>query len=561
MDKNLSSYRVGEWTIDPGRGMARRGDESVHLEPKAVELLNYLVSRPGEVISRAELMDMVWPNVIVGDDVITNTVAKLRRSLQDNKKSSRLIETIPKRGYRVAASAPVIGTDGSSTPVTRLHWIMLLGALLVLAVIAHLPGPPQDSLDGETGIGTIPLPDKPSIAVLPLANLSDDNRYEYFVDGITEDLIADLSRVSNLFVIARSSSFHYKGRAVDYQEVGNELGVRYLVDGGVHKVGNKLRIDVRLVDTLNDVQTWSETYDGDITGVFAFQDELREKIVHLLSVEMTGFERDYAGFQETHKHSAYEAFLEGWAAFRRDTPEDYTKALIHFERALQEDPAYGRAFAALAAIYWETYSRRWHRRLDISPIYAVWERVNEYLERSMIAPTPLAHKVASAMLTMNRRYDEAVAEARRAIAIDSNDPLGYVALADVFNYAGVPDEAEAVIMKAMRLDPQDQGAYYMSLGIAKLVKGEAQGAIALLQRATLRSPDNRLAWMMLISAYGAIGDVEKGKAALETLDNLQRRDKLVSFTVARAREHMPFKMPDDRDRILDGLRKVGVPEW
>ncbi|TNF97554.1 MAG: tetratricopeptide repeat protein, partial [Gammaproteobacteria bacterium] len=185
----------------------------------------------------------------------------------------------------------------------------------------------------------------------------------------------------------------------------------------------------------------------------------------------------------------------------------------------------------------------------------------ENLEKSMVAPTPLAHKIASAMLTMNRRYDEAITEAERAIAIDPNDPLGYIALAEVFIFIGSPEKAEALIRKAMRLDPQEHGPYLLALGKAQLVKGAAADSILLLQRAAQRSPDNRLAWMALISAYGSLGRSEEAKAALMTLNNLQRRDKLVSFTVSRAREHWPFKEAGDRDRFLDGLRKAGVPEW
>ncbi|TNG02237.1 MAG: hypothetical protein EP297_01275, partial [Gammaproteobacteria bacterium] len=321
MGMDVLPYRVGEWTIDPKRGLAHRQGENVHLEPKAIELLNLLASRPGEVVSRTELLDVIWPDVIVGDDVITNTVAKLRRSLQDNPKSSKLIETIPKRGYRIVASVSEAQATSIRIPGSPWIWtaavVALLGALgmMMLSIWSWTPGLDTTSSESEV----FPLPEKPSIAILPFANLSDDDRQEYFVDGITEDLITDLSRVSGLFVIARNSSFSYKGRSVDVRKVGHELGVRFIIDGSIRKVGNKLRINVQLIDTGTGEHLWAERYDGDIEGVFTFQDEIIAKIVSALSVKMTGVEKDYAAFQETHKHSAYEEFLKGWAAYRRET--------------------------------------------------------------------------------------------------------------------------------------------------------------------------------------------------------------------------------------------------
>lgn len=563
MGMAILPYRIGEWSIDPKRGFACRQDENVHLEPKATELLNYLASRSGEVVSRDEMLETVWPNVIVGDEVITNTVAKLRRALQDDPKSPKLIETIPKRGYRIVASVSEAQASGINILVSPSLWTVIVLAVLATSGAAMLSMWPWTSKVDTASIERMafPLPDRPSIAVLPFENLSNDSGQEYFADGMTEDLITDLSRVSGLFVIARNSSFAYKGRPVDIKIVGRELGVHFVIEGSVRKVGSKLRINVQLIDTRTGGHLWAQRYDSDIDDVFTLQDQIMSKIVAALSVKLTGIEKDYAAFQETHNPTAYQAFLRGWAAYRRETPEDFSRAITHFEKAVEEDPAYGRAHAALAAIYWESYRKRWYRRLGISPISLAWQQANEYLEKSMVAPTPLAHKIASAMLTMNRRYDEAITEAERAIAIDPNDPLGYVALAEALIFIGSSEKAEGFVRKAMRLDPQNPAPYLLVLGKAQLVNGAVADAILSLEQATQRSPDNRLAWMALISAYGSLGQAEKAKTALTILGDLQQRDKLVSFTVANAREHWPFKTDNNRDRFLDGLRKAGVPEW
>lgn len=565
MDSGLP-YRLGEWTIDPKRCTAQCSEESVRLEPKAIELLTHLTSRPGEVVTRSELLSAVWPGVVVGDEVITNAIAKLRRALHDDPRSARLIETIPKRGYRLLATVEVAADTIGPEPATtgRRGRVLALATILLAAVAAGVVMT-QRSAEMETKPpvheAAFPLPDRPSITVLPFANMSDDATQDYFVDGLTEDLITDLSRISGLFVIARNSSFTYKGQQVDAQRIGRELGVRYVLTGSARKLGEKLRINVNLIDTGSGQHLWAERFDGIVEDIFAFQERITSKISDALSVQLTGSEQDYTTFQETHDPAAYEAFLKGWAAYRKETPQGFEAAIGHFRHASDLDPAYGRALAALAAVYWETYQKRWYRRLGISPVYKVWQLANEYLDRSMVEPSPLAHKIASEMLTTNRRFDEAVAEAKRAIAIDPNDPLGHVALAEVLSLSGSPEKADALIRKAMRMDPQVPQAYLFPLGKAQFGMGQVAEAADSLEQAFHHSPDNRLALMMLISAYGALGETDKATAAIETLKQLQQKDKLVSFTVANAREHWPFQREADRERLLDGLRKAGVPEW
>ena len=562
MEQSILPFQVGEWSINPNSGIAQRQDERVHLEPKACELLCYLVMRRGEVVSRNELLQAVWPDVVVGDEAITNAIAKLRRSLHDDPKSPWLIETIPKKGYRIIA---IVSESATTVTAARRPAYRTAGAALVVAAIllvvffatTRSPGP----ISAPTTQTALPLPDKPSIAVLPFMNLSNDSSQAYFVDGLTEDLITDLSRVSGLFVIARNSSFAYKGRAVTPDELRKELGVQYLIEGSVRKIESQLRINIKLIDTESGGHLWAKRYDTEIDKVFDIQNEITDNIVSALSVNKTEIEKTYSDFQETYNRKSYDAFLKGWAEYRKGTPESFATAITHFETAVTEDPAYGRALAALAAVYWEGYQKLWYRRLGISPRSLAWQRANEYLDRSMVAPTPLAHMVASSMLLTNRRFDEALTEAKRAIAIDANDPTGFSAIADILISMGEPGKAEPLIRKAMRLDPKDKFAYLFILGKAQLVKGQLQEAISSLEMVTQKKPDNRLAWMVLISAYGLNGQTEQAGEALKILNELQRRDKIVSFTVANAREHWPFKKESDRYFYLDGLRKAGVPEW
>lgn len=561
MDKEIKSYKIDDWTIDPKRGLAFIKDEKVHLEPKSIELLNHLATRPGEVVSRAELLKAVWPNVIVGDEVITNTIAKLRKALRDDPRKPRLIETIPKRGYRIATKVTEIKPQDTTVEKDLSFWTSEKKAILVIFPVLIIFGLYIFFSAEKVQKSTLPFPNKPSVAVLPFTNLSDNKDQEYFVDGITEDLITDLSRVSGLFVIARNSSFLYKSNAIDIKEVGRELGVNYLVEGSVRDIGPQLRINIQLIDVNTGGHLWSERYDSTINDIFILQEKITSQIVDALSVKMTVLEKNYNRLQDTHKLAAYDAFLKGWAAYKMDTPDDFAKAIMYFNTAIDEDPDYAHALAALASIYWESYQKRWHRRLGLSPISAVWQKANEYLDKSMIFPTPLAHKVTSSMLVTNRRYEEAITEAKRAIDIDPNDPQGYAALANAYLYWGKPDTAEKFITQAIRLDPKNPASYMLILGNVQLMKKKLEPAIQSFVQTTQNHPDNRLAWMALLSAYGLTAQTEKAKSVLIKLDELQKRDKLVKFTVGSAREYLPFHDANDLRFFLEGLRKAGVPEW
>jgi len=199
-----------------------------------------------------------------------------------------------------------------------------------------------------------PLPDKPSIAVLPFANMSGDPDQEYFADGITEDIITDLSKISALFVIARNSTFAYKGNAVEVRQVAENLGVRYVLEGSVRRAGDQIRINAQLIDATTGGHIWADRYDGMLTDVFSLQDTVTRKIVAALAVNLTDEEEIRQTQRHTDNADAYDAFLQGWEYYQRFSADDFAKAIPYFERAIQLDPEYGRAYAALTLVYWES---------------------------------------------------------------------------------------------------------------------------------------------------------------------------------------------------------------
>ncbi|MBW2430906.1 MAG: guanylyl cyclase, partial [Deltaproteobacteria bacterium] len=280
-----------------------------------------------------------------------------------------------------------------------------------------------------------PLPEKPSIVVLPFVNMSEDNQQEYFSDGITEDLTTDLSKISGLFIIASNSAFQYKGKAVDVKKVSRELGVQYVLEGSVRKFEDKVRINAQLIDAITGGHLWAERYDGNLGDVFTLQDKINRKIVAALAVKLTAGEQEHVVRKDTDNISAYDTFLQGWVHYVRTTPEDYVKAIHYFEKAVKLDPDYGRAHAALSSIYWESFYKFWHSSLGLT-----WretkEKADAYLEKAMKNPNSLAYLVAAKIDISSFEHENAITAAERAIALDPNDANSYMAMAYTLIYDG-----------------------------------------------------------------------------------------------------------------------------
>jgi TolB-like protein/class 3 adenylate cyclase len=404
-----------------------------------------------------------------------------------------------------------------------------------------------------------PLPDKPSIAVLPFTNMSGDPEQEYFSDGITEDLITDLSKISELFVIARNSVFTYKGKPVKISQVAEELGVRYVLEGSVRRAGDQVRINAQLIDATTGGHLWAERYDGMMENVFALQDKITQKIVAALEVTLTAGEEQQTAGRETSDPAAYDAFLKGWAHFRRKTPEDFTKAVPYLDEAVERDPNYSRAYAALAAVYWESSRYRYQKYLDMNRAEADL-MANIYLAEAMQDPTPLAHYIASDIHRYFSRHQKAITEATRAIALDANDPIGYYAMASALIWAGNPVDSAEFIKKAMRLDPHYPPDYLYHLGKAQFFMGRFDEAAATLEEVKRRFPDYNWAFFYLAAVYGHLGREQQAKSAIKIFN--ERMAKAGSrFTISlQWIDAWSFKKRKDIELLREGLRIAGVPE-
>jgi len=413
------------------------------------------------------------------------------------------------------------------------------------------PTPPLEVASKERM--AFPLPDKPSIAVLPFVNMSGDPNQEYFSDGITEDLITDLSKISGLFVIASNSSFTYKKKQVKIRQIAEDLGVRYVLEGSVQKSGEQVRINVQLVDTTTGHHIWAERYTGKMRDIFALQDRITRKIVSALAVKLTTDERERTILKETENIEAYELFLKGRGHHLHLTPDDFGKARSSLEKAIELDPNYARAYAALAMVYWQgTQIAGMFRGLGEKSWHEARLKSNYFLSKAMKKPTSIAHLVASEIYLSRRQYDEAVAEINRAMALDPNG--GHTSMGYVLNMVNRPGEATDILKKGMRIDPYYPANYIYLLGMAHFCMGQFQDATSLAETARKLNPERKSMEGLLAATYAQLGREEEAQAALTTYrKNAAAKDlKMVMY-------FWPFRDPAVADCFAEGLVKAGLP--
>ena len=398
----------------------------------------------------------------------------------------------------------------------------------------------------------LPLPDKPSIAVLPFTNMSDDPSQEYFADGMTEDLITDLSKISGLFVIARNSSFSYKGKVVEVQQVGRELGVRYLLEGSVRRAGDQVRINAQLIDATTGGHLWADRYDGTLANVFALQDRISGSIVTALALQLTAAEADQAPVQEAKSVEAYDTFLQGWARFRQGGPNGFADAIGLFEKAIELDPDYARAHGAMALAYFIAGERGFEEALGI-PFRETRHRARSHLKLAMRSPTSLAHRAAAVMTLKQRLYGEAVAHAERAVALDPSDAGARGNLAYTLFYDNQLDAAISAAETALRLDPNNPALALQWIGRAEFAKGDFDRALEFTERARKHRPT--LASTLFLAAIQAhLGRLEEAKANLETYTSAWSSPP----SLAEVMYYWPYKDPAVAKRFTESLLKAGL---
>jgi DNA-binding winged helix-turn-helix (wHTH) protein/TolB-like protein/Tfp pilus assembly protein PilF len=550
----LSRLQVGEWWADPATNELGRAGEIVRIEPKAMEVLMVLAGRSGRVVSRDELLSAVWPGVVVGDEVLTQSIIKLRKALGDNPRSPTHIETISKRGYRLIA--PVRGMDatrdaraGTETPSAtaspgRRHGMRWLGVAALAAVIAVValsmrPEPHVDAemeaLDAAESRKGAPL----TVTVLPFQFVGAGKDQQYLAHGISNDLTTELSRFSGLRLISSTAS----GGSPD-------PGPRYVVSGSVQREAGLLRVNVRLIDSRTKEQLWSERFERPFRDLFAVQDEIIRRLVEQLPGKVSDAEKQRLAKRYTRSLEAYDSFLRGQALFLVRRTEDNEQARAYFSKALELDPGFARAYASLAM----TYALEFRLR-PAAGSSAVLDRAFELAETArLIDPDiPEVHWALGFVHVQGRRHGKALESLKKALALDRSYADAYALMGGIYTYVGEPRRTIPLLRAAMRLNPDGGYLYFQILGRAYFFENDFEQALINLREATDRNPadlETRLYYAGALAAAGHLNDARWVAEEIRALDG--------GFSTRKWLETYPMTSRGQQERLAQLLEKVGL---
>ncbi len=467
----------------------------------------------------------------------------------------------PVRVYRVLmepeAAGKVIGEKKAKPRQWQKTALIVVVILIVVAaafVIWRLylhPAPPLEVASKEKM--AYPLPDKPSIAVLPFTNMSGDPKEEYFIDGLTEQIITSLSKFQRLFVIARNSTFVYKGKPVKIQKVAEDLGVRYVLEGSVQKSRDRVRITAQLIDAITGRHIWSENYDRELKDIFALQDEITIKIMQAMRIKLTEGEQARHWMKGgTGNLKALEANYQGIGFMRRSTKPDNDIARQLFEEAIALDPKFVWPYVNLG------WTHFWNARFGWSESTAKsFQRAFELAQKAVAMEEAIdgGHSLLASIYLVMRQHDKAIAEGERAVAINPNGAMASIALAGIVGCAGKWEESISYSKQSMRLSPFSESIDYWILGRAYFMTGRYDEAILILKKAVQISPAFIPAHIFLAACYSSLGrDVE---AAAEAKEVLRINPK---FSIESHAKALPYKNEADIEREVSALRKAGLSE-
>jgi TolB-like protein len=502
------------------------GGAPISVQPQVFDLLVYLVQNRDRVVSKKDLIASVWGGRLVSDSTLTSRINAARKAVGERGANQKLIRTIPRKGFRFAG---VVNEQSNNTPPVE--------------------APPEQS--HEPPSPALPLPDRPAIAVLPFNNMSGEREQEYFSDGISEDIITALSRLRWFLVIARNSSFIYKGRSVHIKQIAYELGVRYVVEGSVRKSGNRVRITAQLNDVATGSHVWAERYDRDLTDVFAVQDEITEAIVAAIEPQIYLAENFRAKRKPPSSLDAWDLVMRALSHYWRLSREDQVVARALLEKAIAIDPNYGQALGLLATSHMFSAHMGWADMAAAAPI----------AERAALAAIqadsadPWAHNALGSVYFSTRRLDHSLVEFELALQLNPNFSLaqGYYGLA--LAYCGRWQEANGAAQRALRLSPRDpfSAIYYGVAAYAQFVGKNYQEAIDLSREAIRLRGDFAGAYRVLTVAAGMAGQAGVASAALQALRRAQP-----NISLAWIANQLPWKLDSDREHYLEAFRRAGL---
>jgi TolB-like protein len=508
----------GRYRLEPQSGLMS-GGRNVHLTPKALALLSFIAERPGEVVTKDQLFGAVWPEVNVGDAALVTCIQELRRALKDDARHPRYIETLHRRGYRFVGK-------------------------MALA-------PPTATGDG--GERVLTLPNRPSIAVLPFANMSEDPDQQHFADGISEDLITDLSRIHWLFVIARNSTFVYKNRAVDVKQVSRELGVRYVLEGSVRRAGKRIRISAQLIDAVTGGHHWAERYDRELGDIFATQDEITRSVVAAIEPRLLAAEGIRTLSRSPDDLGAWERVVRAENDVWRLTRVDYATAIKGLEQTVEIYPDYAPARSRLAFRLLFSAHMGWvDREYGLLTGRRHANRAIELDDCDSWGQIALGY-----LGMMERRTEASIAAFRRAVELNPNSAKAHGDLGRGLAFAGQDCEAIAQAEEAIRLSPldPDMALFLGAIAVAHYGAGRYADALRHSEELLRSRPGFQGAQRLRCASLAQTGRIDEARSFLARIRREQQQ-----LSIDWIRESVPYQTPALMERFLEGMRKAGLNE-
>lgn len=519
-------YRFEAWELDTDRRELRRGGTLVAVEPRALDLLIHLVRYRQRVVSRDELISSVWQGRIVSESAMATCINASRAAIGDSGKSQRLIKTLPRKGLRFVGAVE----EGFDADVDGL----------------------AQTVD-ERAQTIAQSPDRPSIAILPFVNLSTDVMQEYFADGIVDDIITELSRMRLLLVIARNSSFTYKGRDISVQRIGQELSVQYVLQGSVRRAADRLRITAQLIETSTGSSIWADRFEGELDEIFALQDRIARGVAIAAGPMLEWKEITKAQRKPTNNLTAYDNYLRGLASYYQWTEVANLEALSYFKKAVSLDPqfaiAYGmaaRCYAARAASGWSADTVR-----QMNDVRTLTQHAILFGKDDAVALATAGFAIARIL----RELEEGARHVDRALALDPNLAVGWQYSGWIRVWLGEPDRALDELMQALRLNPLNPQIFtlYSAIASAHLIAGRHAEAIKYAEVALHHGPDHVPGLRILVSGLGLAGRLQEAKkigARLRAVDP--------GLRLSNVEDRAPYRRQQDLALHVEGLRRAGI---
>jgi TolB-like protein/DNA-binding winged helix-turn-helix (wHTH) protein len=542
------------WVLDPESGDLERAGARIRLQEQPARVLQELIAHAGSVVTREQLIALLWPRGVVDFDTSLNTVIrKLRSALEDVAETPRYIETLPRRGYRfIGVLDPDYGAALSASPA---HVAVFAPGLSSGPAPGAGLAAPQEATPAarlETARmqppGTASGPIRVAICVLPFSNLSSDAEQQAFTDGFSEDIITELSRWRLLAVRSRLASFKYRGTNVDITHVAGELNVRFVVEGSVRRIGDRIRITAQLIDAASGHQVWGDHYDRLQTEIFAVQDEVVQRIVSTLVGRVQVTDADRARRKHPASLEAYECVLRG-NALPWDDVAGAAEATRLFEKAIEIDPGYGMAYALLAVMRvneWQHQPEDSTAKLDEAYHLAI--RAVELDDSESTC-----HSMLAQVCLWRRSYELALQHMRRAVALNPNNQWNAADMAVVLGYAGQAEEALTWSARAKQIDPYfDPPWYWRELGRSYMVLRRYREALAMFEHIPLRRYRDAA---YMAGCHAQLGESERAHALVA-----ECLAKQPGFSIRRVMQREPFKLVSDAEHLEQSLHLAGLPE-